>query len=40
MPHKVTTLSLADEITPTARIAGACNALLLWPDGTWLGDHI
>ena len=26
MPHKVTTLSLADEITPTARIAGACNA--------------
>ena len=39
MPHKVTTLSLADEITPTARIAGACNALLLRPDGTWLGDQ-
>ena len=39
MPHKVTTLSLADEVTPTARIAGACNALLLRPDGTWLGDQ-
>ena len=39
MPHKVTTLSLADEITPTARIAGACNALLLRPDGTCLGDQ-
>ena len=39
MPHKVTTLSLADEITPTARIAGACNALRLRPDGTWLGDQ-
>ena len=39
MPHKVTTLSLADEITPTARIAGACNALLLRPDGTWLEDQ-
>src|SRR4051812_46425124 len=27
MPHKVTTLALADSVTPTARIAGACNAL-------------
>ncbi len=39
MPHKVTTLALADEVTPTARIAGACNALLLRPDGSWLGDQ-
>ena len=39
MPHKVSTLALADELTPTARIAGACNALLLRPDGTWLGDQ-
>ena len=39
MPHKVTTLSLADELTPTARIAGACNALLKRPDGSWLGDQ-
>ena len=39
MPHKVTTLTLADEVTPTARIAGACNALLRRPDGSWLGDQ-
>jgi shikimate dehydrogenase len=39
MPHKVTTLTLADELTPTARIAGACNALLKRPDGRWLGDQ-
>jgi shikimate dehydrogenase len=39
MPHKVTTLALADETTPTARIAGACNALLRRADGTWLGDQ-
>jgi shikimate dehydrogenase len=39
MPHKVTTLALADEATPTARIAGACNALLRRPDGTLLGDQ-
>src|SRR6476619_6547955 len=34
MPHKVTTLGLVDEVTTTARIAGACNALLKRPDGT------
>lgn len=39
MPHKVTTLSLVDEATPTARIAGACNAILLRPDGSLLGDQ-
>ena len=39
MPHKVTTLGLVDEITPTARIAGACNAILKRPDGTLLGDQ-
>jgi shikimate dehydrogenase len=39
MPHKVTTLALVDEITPTARIAGACNAILLRPDGSLLGDQ-
>lgn len=38
MPHKVTTLSLVDEVTTTARIAGACNAVLKRPDGTLLGD--
>jgi shikimate dehydrogenase len=38
MPHKVTTTSLVDEVTPTARIAGACNAILRRPDGSLLGD--
>ena len=39
MPHKVTTTGLVDELTPTARIAGACNAILRRPDGTLLGDQ-
>ena len=39
MPHKVTTLALVAEATPTARIAGACNALLKRADGSWLGDQ-
>jgi shikimate dehydrogenase len=39
MPHKVTTLSLVDEATPTARIAGACNAVLRRADGSLLGDQ-
>ena len=39
MPHKVTTNALVDELTPTARIAGASNAILLRPDGTLLGDQ-
>ena len=38
MPHKVTTVALVDEITPTVEIAGSCNAVLLRPDGTLLGD--
>jgi shikimate dehydrogenase len=38
MPHKVTTVDLVDEVTPTARIAGACNAILLRPDGSLVGD--
>ncbi|MDM0005149.1 shikimate dehydrogenase [Variovorax sp. J22G73] len=39
MPHKVTTMQLVDEVTPTARVAGACNAILKRPDGTLLGDQ-
>ncbi|VTU25916.1 shikimate dehydrogenase family protein [Variovorax sp. PBL-E5] len=39
MPHKITTMSLVDEVTPTAKIAGACNAILKRPDGTLLGDQ-
>lgn len=39
MPHKVSTMSLVDEVTPTASIAGAANAILLRPDGTLLADQ-
>lgn len=39
MPHKVTTLALVAEASPAARIAGACNALLKRPDGSWFGDQ-
>ncbi len=38
MPHKVTTTGLVDEVSTTARIAGACNAVLLRDDGTLAGD--
>jgi shikimate dehydrogenase len=38
MPHKVTTARLVDELTTTAKIAGACNAILRRPDGSLLGD--
>ena len=38
MPHKVSTVAMLDEVTPTARIAGACNAILKRPDGSLLGD--
>ena len=39
MPHKVTTIGLVDEITPTVQVAGAANAVLLRDDGTLLGDQ-
>ena len=38
MPHKVTTAQLVDEMTTTAKIAGACNAILRRPDGSLVGD--
>jgi shikimate dehydrogenase len=38
MPHKVTTTGLVDEMTTTAKIAGACNAVLRRADGSLLGD--
>jgi shikimate dehydrogenase len=38
MPHKVTTAGLLDEVTPTVKIAGACNAVVKRSDGTLLGD--
>ncbi len=38
MPHKVTTVGLLDEATATVRVAGACNAVRLGPDGRLVGD--
>jgi shikimate dehydrogenase len=38
MPHKVTTVALLDEATPTARIAGSCNAVRRSADGRLQGD--
>jgi shikimate dehydrogenase len=39
MPHKVVTCELVDELTPTARVAGAANAVLVREDGTLVGDQ-
>jgi shikimate dehydrogenase len=39
MPHKVTTMGLVDEISPTAAIAGATNAVLRREDGSLLADQ-
>lgn len=38
MPHKVTTVSLVDRLTPTAQIAGSCNAVRRGADGKLEGD--
>ena len=38
MPHKISTLSLVDEVLPAAAIAGACNAVRLGPQGQLQGD--
>jgi shikimate dehydrogenase len=38
MPHKVATVSLLDEVLPTAAIAGSCNAVRLTADGRLQGD--
>lgn len=39
MPHKVVTVGLLDEVTPTVRIAGACNAVKRLADGRLVGDQ-
>jgi shikimate dehydrogenase len=39
MPHKIATMSLVNEVTSTAKIAGACNAILKRADGTLVGDQ-
>jgi shikimate dehydrogenase len=38
MPHKVAVVSLLDEVTPTVRVAGACNAVKKLADGRLVGD--
>ncbi|MEY5029655.1 MAG: Shikimate dehydrogenase [Pseudomonadota bacterium] len=38
MPHKVSVVSLLDEVTPTVRVAGACNAVKKLADGRLVGD--
>ncbi len=38
MPHKVTTTGLVDILSPTAAIAGACNAVRRESDGRLAGD--
>lgn len=38
MPHKVTTISLLDEVLTTAKVAGSCNAVRLGQDGRLVGD--
>lgn len=38
MPHKVSTVALLDEVSPAARIAGACNAVRRTANGRLVGD--
>ncbi len=38
MPHKVAVVSLLSEVTPTVRVAGACNAVKKLADGRLVGD--
>jgi shikimate dehydrogenase len=38
MPHKVVTVDLLDEVTPTVKVAGACNAVKRTDDGRLVGD--
>jgi len=38
MPHKIPTLSLVDEVSVSAKVAGACNAVRLDASGKLVGD--
>ncbi len=38
MPHKVVTVGLLDEVTPTVKVAGACNAVKRADGGRLVGD--
>jgi shikimate dehydrogenase len=39
MPHKVAAASLVDTLSISARVAGACNAVVRLPDGSLAGDQ-
>lgn len=39
MPHKISTMSLVDEVSPAAAVAGATNAVVVRQDGTLLADQ-
>jgi shikimate dehydrogenase len=38
MPHKLATVALLDEVTPMAKVAGACNAVRLDAGGRLVGE--
>jgi shikimate dehydrogenase len=38
MPHKVSVVALLDAVTPTAKVAGSCNAVRRESDGRLIGD--
>jgi shikimate dehydrogenase len=38
MPHKIATMALLDEVSVSAKVAGACNAVRLDQDGWLVGD--
>jgi shikimate dehydrogenase len=38
MPHKVSVVGLLDEVTPTVKVAGSCNAVKRLADGRLAGD--
>lgn len=38
MPHKITTVSLLDEVSKSVEVAGACNAVRITEDGRLIGD--
>jgi shikimate dehydrogenase len=38
MPHKVAVVDLLEEVTPTVRMAGSCNAVKKTADGRLVGD--
>jgi len=39
MPHKVTTMDFLDDVSTTAKVAGACNAVRLGANGQLVGDQ-